>query len=208
MHETIKFMAEETDPMTYAMAEMGLGPERLVREIWEWPRKIETLFREAVKATGVKAGHYKVLQMPPGPNPLAFGINDTTLDYAAGFGRFFTDAQIQGIMAHELGHVYYRDFEKPSGGNPVEVMLMQEKRADKFAGERGWAVELIGAFEIMESLSKNSALQEGPKTHPDSKDRIQMLKQYIGVPKNKVCPDPPCLYLKEKEARYHVQAAR
>ena len=86
-------------------------------------------------------------------------------DPVASFGSL---ANFQGVVAHELGHVAHKDYERTR-----TFHHRMEYAADNFAAEHGYGDKLIASFEKRDATSDEPASD----THPSHKERIARIRR-------------------------------
>lgn len=109
-----------------------------VREIW----------RGVEKKVGLKQD-LPVMELPPwemGPFDVAVDHDYYGLVFGHGLTTVFTEPQIEGIMAHEAGHVMLGHISEDPNYVSMTTLREWEDAADAFAKERGFGKQLASAL--------------------------------------------------------------
>ncbi len=82
---------------------------------------------------------------------------------------------VAGILAHELAHLHFGDTENTEV--PSEQRRKQELRADQWATERGFGLNLIASFEWGQQEFVNTDPNEEGDEHPGMQTRIDAIRR-------------------------------
>lgn len=153
------------------------------------PATIARILREVQSKVGM--AHWGTLTLKRDVALLAYVGNHTAgasvtkegeskIVYTAGILAAMGPYILYGILAHELGHVFYGDVQAAMNPFVPVDRHASELRADQFAARHGFGENLIASFEwAIEEY--NVSPWFGNRTHPPLAQRIGALREYLNL---------------------------
>ena len=99
----------------------------------------------------------------------------------AGFYERFPGDMIRGVVAHELGHIYYGDILNHTDRTPKAELHESEFRADRFAIQAGYAG---GLSRSLLSMRDATNWDFDTDSHPATKTRVERLERWLTSQRN------------------------
>jgi hypothetical protein len=139
----------------------------------------EQLVRRTWQAVEKKVGLHEdipVMEFPPwemGKTDVAVDHEYHALIFGPGLTTAFTTPQLEGIMAHEAGHVALGHLDYDPNEQSMTTLREWEDAADAFAKEKGFGKDLASALEKVMDAGQTSGDENDE--HRSDTERIAFL---------------------------------